>query len=107
MVAYTPEKHWEILRQYFENHCNVAECLRKLHMDFRSKREALLVTYVHYLEKKVKETVIINDKPRREMPKTVRTLENIAAVTESVRQAPQASIHRRSQQLNISETSLR
>ena len=33
--------------------------------------------------------------------------ENIAAVTESVCQAPSTSIHRRSQQLNISETSLR
>ena len=40
-------------------------------------------------------------------PKTVRTPENIAAVAESVREAPSTSIQRRSQQLNISEISLR
>ena len=39
--------------------------------------------------------------------KPVRTPENIAAVAESVCQAPSTSIHRRSQQLNTSETSLR
>ena len=46
-------------------------------------------------------------KPKREKPKTMRTLENIAAVTESVCEAPSTSIHRRSQQLNISKTLLR
>ena len=55
--------------------------------------------------KKVKETGILIDKPKREKPKTVRRPENIAAVAESVCEAP--SIYRRSQQLNISETSLR
>ena len=37
----------------------------------------------------------------------MRTLENIAAVAESVSEAPSTSIHRRSQQLKIAETSLR
>ena len=35
----------------------------------------------------------------------MRTTENIAAVAESMREAPTTSIYRRSQQLNISETS--
>ena len=52
--------------------------------------------------KKVKETGILNDKPKREKPKTVPTPDNIAAVAESA-----ISIHRHSQQLKISETSLR
>ena len=43
----------------------------------------------------------------RENPKTVRTPENIVAVAESVCEALSISIHRRSQQLNISQTSLR
>ena len=51
-----------------------------------------------YLVKKVKETGILIDKPKREKPKTVRTPENIAAVAESVCEAPSISIHRRSQQ---------
>ena len=59
------------------------------------------------LVRKVKETGIIIDKPKREKPKTVRIPENIAAVAESVREAPSTSIHRRSQQLNISKTLLR
>ena len=43
----------------------------------------------------------------REKPNTVRTLDNIAAVAESVCEAPSTLIHHRSLQLNISETSLR
>ena len=57
--------------------------------------------------KKLASTSITIDKPKREKPKTVCTPDNIAAVTESVYEAPSTSIHRRSQQLNISETSLR
>ena len=58
-------------------------------------------------EKKVKETGILIDKPKREKPKTVRIPENIAVVAESVCELTSTSIHRRSQELNISETSLR
>ena len=48
-----------------------------------------------------------DDKLKREKPKTVRTPENIAAVAASVCEASSTSILRRSQQLNISRTSLR
>ena len=57
--------------------------------------------------RKVKETGILIDKLKRGKPKTIRTPENMAKVAESVREAPSTSIHRLSQQLNISETSLR
>ena len=63
--------------------------------------------YVHYHVKIMKETAILIDKPKREKTKRVWTPENIAAVAESVREASLTSIHRLSQQLNISETSLR
>ena len=26
--SYALEQRWEILRHYFENHCNIAECVR-------------------------------------------------------------------------------
>ena len=71
MVVYTLEQFWEILRHYFDNHGNVAECVRKLHTDF-GRREAPSALYVSYLVKKVKETGILIDKPKREKPKTVR-----------------------------------
>ena len=106
MVLYTLEQRWKILRYYFENHDNVSECVRKLRTDF-GRREAPPAPYIRYLVKKVKETGILIDKPKREKPKTVRTPENIAAVAESVYEAPSTSIHRHSQQLNISETSLK
>ena len=65
-------------------------------------REAPSAPYVRYLVKKVKETGILIEKP-----KTVRTPENIAAMAENVCEVPSTSIHRRSQQLNISEIALR
>ena len=55
----------------------------------------------------MKVTGILIDKPKREKPKTVRRPENIAAVAESVCEAPSTSIHRRSQQLNFSKPSLK
>ena len=94
-MVYMLEQRLEILRHYLENHGNVAECVRKLHTDF-GRIEAVSAPYVRYLVKKVKETGILIDKPMREKPKTVRTPENIAAVVESVCEAPSASIHRRS-----------
>ena len=72
MIVYTLEQRWDILRQYFENHDNVAECVRKLCTDF-GRREAPSVPYVCYLVRK---------RERNWHP-------------------------HRSQQLNISETSLR
>ena len=91
---YTLEQRWEILRHFFENH------------GFGSG-EAPSAPYIHYLVKKVKETGILIDKPKRENPKSVRTPENIAAVAESMCEAPSTSIHRRSQQLNTSQILLR
>ena len=55
----------------------------------------------------MKETGILIDKAKREKPKTMRTPENIAAVAKNVCETPTTLIHRRSQQLNISRTSLR
>ena len=106
MIVYTLEQRWEILQHYFENHGNVAERVRKLSTNF-GRREVPSAPYVRYLVKKVKETGIINDKLKLEKPKTVRITENIAAVSQSVCEAPPTSTHHRSQQLNISETSLR
>ena len=64
------------------------------------------VSFVFLLHcEKVKDIFILIDKPKREKP--VRTSLNIAAMAESVREAPSTSIRRRSQQLNISEILLR
>ena len=85
MVVYTLQQRWEILRYYFEN----------LPTDF-GRREASSAAYIRYPVKKVKETDILINKLKLENPKTVRIPENIAAVAESVCEAPSTSIHRRS-----------
>ena len=61
MIVFRLEQRWEILRHYFENRGNVAECVRKLRSDF-GWREAPSAPYVHYLVKKVKQTGILIDK---------------------------------------------
>ena len=53
MVVCTLEQHWEKVRHYFENHANIAECVRILLTDF-GRTEAPSTPYVHYLVKKVK-----------------------------------------------------
>ena len=80
--------------------------MRKLRTDFE-RRNAPSTPYVHYVVKKVQEIGILIDKSKCEKPKKKRIPENIAAVGESVCEAPSTSIHRPSQQLNILETSLR
>ena len=71
------------MQHYFENHGNVAECVRKLLTDF-GRRETPSAPYVRCLVKKVKKAGSLIDKPRREKPKTVDTPENIVAIAESV-----------------------
>ena len=66
-------------------------CFRKLRTYF-GRREAPSAPYVRYLVKKVKETGILIDKPKREKSKIVRTPENIAAVAESVCEAPSTQL---------------
>ena len=46
MVVYTLEQRSKILPHYFEDHGNIAECVRKLHTDF--ERRALSAPYVRY-----------------------------------------------------------
>ena len=87
MVVYTLEQLEEILRHHFENHGNISECMYENCLRIFGRR-APSALYVRYLVKKVKESVILIHKPKREKPKIVRTPKNIAAVVESVQEAP-------------------
>ena len=64
MIVYMLGQCWAILRYYFENRDNVAECVRKSRTDF-GRREVPAVPYVRYLVKKVRETDILIDKPNQ------------------------------------------
>ena len=52
------------------------------------------------------ETGSVGDLKKFPRPRTARSSENVAAVAESVREIPGTSIRHRSQELNISRTSL-
>ena len=96
MVVHTLERSWKILRKM---------CV-KIAYGFWKKRSTVCSVCSLSCEKKMKETGILIDKRKCENPKTVHTPENIAAVAESVCEAPSSSLHGRCQQLKISETSL-
>ena len=51
MIVYTLEQRWAMLRHYFENHGDIAQCMPKLRTDFR-RREAPSALYVRYIVKK-------------------------------------------------------
>ena len=74
--------------------------MRKLHTNC-GRRAAPSAPYIGYLVKKVKETGMLIDKPKREKPKKGRTPENIAAVPESVCEAPSTSINSPWSQMNF------
>ena len=95
---YTLEQRREILRL-----CRMSA---KIAYGFWKKRSTVSSLCTSSCEKSEKKTGILIE-PKREKPKTLQTPQNIAAVAESVCEAPSISIHRRSQQLKISETSLR
>ena len=71
------------------------------------KKRSTVISVCSLSCEKSEKTGILIDKPKSEKPKTVCKPENTAAVAESVCEAPSTSIHRRSQQFNLSETSLR
>ena len=88
---YMLERRWEILRHYFD-------ILRRILEEEKHRQLRMFV---------ILDASFLIGKSKHEKPKTVRTPENIAAVAECECEAPSTSIHRRSQQLNISVGSLR
>ena len=60
-----------------------------------------------FQSKRIRQTGSLLDKATRSRARPVRSTENIAAVVQSVLEQPSTSIRHRSQNLNISRTSLR
>ncbi|KAJ8962482.1 hypothetical protein NQ318_000870 [Aromia moschata] len=107
MDRFTLEQRWEILKNYFQSECCVAETVSKLRTIF-GRNEAPSAPGVRKFLRKVRETGMLMDKrshPR--LAPRVRTAERVAAVTQSVRENPRTSTRHRAQQLNVSRTSLR
>jgi len=106
MGRFTLEQNWEILKTYFQSGESSTQTVRNLRKIF-GKNQRPSSQYVDQFVKRVRETGSLMDKTTRVRPRTVRTPENIAAVAESVREHQSTSTRHRSQELNISRTSLR
>jgi len=105
MVKFTLEENWEILKTFFQSGESLTGTARKLRPKFE-KNKAPSKQFVDSFVKRVRETGSLMDKPTRLRARPVRSIENIAAVAESVNDNPSTSTRHRAQELDISRTSL-
>lgn len=105
MVKFTNEQRLEIIKNYYRNSESVVATLRALTPIFgrnnRPTRQA-----VRAIVDKFESKHSLLDVPMPVRQRTGRSTENIAAVSASVRNEPNQSIPRRSQELGISQTTL-
>lgn len=106
MGRFTLEQNWEILKTYFQSGESSVQTVRNLRGKF-SRNEMPSRQFVDQFVKRVRETGSLLNKPTHLRSCPVRTAENIAVVARSVREQPSTSTRHRSQELNISRTSLR
>ena len=115
MVVYTLEQRWEILRQINlqkipilakKKKCSFQmELILKIMVMLQNMCENCRMFVTLWKKWKKLASSSINQSVKNQ--KKVHTLENIAAVADSMCEAPSTSIHRSSQQLHISQISLR
>lgn len=101
------EQRGKIADFYFETH-SIALTRRAYCLHFNVKNAPNRSTIWRILKKFKTERTLHNvNKGRSGRPKTVRSPENIESVRRSVRQSPKKSSRRRSQELNVSRSSIR
>ncbi|KAJ8935836.1 hypothetical protein NQ318_019895, partial [Aromia moschata] len=83
MDRFTIEQRWEILKNYFQSECCVAETVRKLRTIF-GRNEAPSAPGVRKFLRKVRETGMLMDNRSHPRARPVRTAEKIAVVAQSV-----------------------
>ena len=105
MGRFSLEQSWEILKTYFQSGESSTQTVRNLRKKF-NKKDVPKTQFVDQFVKRVRETGSLLDKTTRVRTRPVRSTENIAAVGQSVREQPPTSTRHRSQELNISRTSL-
>jgi len=106
MGRYMLEQNWEILKTYFQSGEASTQTVRNLRRKF-GRKEMPLTQFVDQFVKRIRQTGSLLDKATRSRARPVRSTENIAAVAQSVLEQPSTSTCQRSQNLNISRTSLR
>lgn len=94
-----------MIKIYYQNSCSITITIRKLTPIFGRYNRPDKRT-IERLVKKFESTFSLQNVPVPVSQRNARSEENIAAVRESVANDPNVSIPRRSQQLEISQTTL-
>lgn len=103
MAKYTLEQRLEIIKFYYQNQCSVVKTLRELRRKY-GRRTKHNERCIRRLVSKFETTFSLHDVAVPVRAKSARTKENIEAVQQSVKEDSEMSIPRRSQALNISQT---
>lgn len=104
MSSYTIEQHVQMIKLYYQNECSLVKTLRALR-PFYGRRGGPSKSTLQRLMAKFETTGSVNDQPAPLRTRNARSVENIAAVSESVHENPRQSIPRRAQELGLSQTS--
>lgn len=104
MVSYTIEQRVQIIKFYYQNKCSVVQTLRSLR-PFFGRRSGPSKSTLQRLVSKFETTGSVNDQLTPVRQRNARSVENIAAVRESVQDNPRQSIPRRAQELGLSQSS--
>lgn len=102
----TPQQRLQIVEIYFSNGKSVRRTYRALR-DVYGKNHRPSETTIHQTIEKLRTTFTLLDSKPLTRQKTVRSDEMIAAVKESLTDAPNLSIRQRAQQLGISPSTVR
>lgn len=93
-----------MIKLYYQNECSIVKTLRALR-PFYGRRGGPSKSTIQRLVAKFEATGSVNDQPTRVRTRNARSAENITTVRESVQENPRQSIHRRAQELGLSQTS--
>ncbi|KAJ8975592.1 hypothetical protein NQ317_018807 [Molorchus minor] len=103
MNRYTIEQHLEIIRIYYQSACSVCRTYRALREIF-GQRNRPTERSIYRLVEKFGQTGSLVNKSTHVHRRGAQSEVNIAAVSQSVRDDPNPSIPRRSQELGLSQT---
>ena len=103
MEGHSVEQRVQIIKFYYQNQCSVRETFCALR-DFYPRHNRPAESTIRRLVAKFESNGSINNQPTQVHRRKARSIENIAAVGESVRKNPRRSIFRR-QELSLSATS--
>lgn len=105
MERYTVDQRVFLVKTYYKYGESAAETVRKSRTEF-GRNNAPSKTAVGKLIQKFEEMGTVQDARKRVYHRSGRSLENIAAVRESIADAPKTSIRHRAQQLHLKRSTL-